>query len=90
MHGVLHARVGVPNLIGIARPASITMEVVFTPSHATDPASLAVENLLLISIVVPQVAVRTEVGPQDGFAINALSGSWLHNETQLADHLCDA
>jgi len=57
VHGVLHARVGVSNLVGIAAPTGVAVEVVLSPAHAADTAFLAVKNLLLNSIVIPEVAV---------------------------------
>jgi len=63
VHGVLHAGVGVPNLVGITASTGVAVEVILAAANTTDTALLAMKNLLLHSLVVPKVAVGTEVGP---------------------------
>lgn len=57
VHGILHTRVRVANLVGIATPTGVTVEIVFAPAHATDATLLAVENLLLNAVVIPEVTI---------------------------------
>lgn len=65
MHGVFHAGVRVPDLVWVAAATGVAVEIVFPSPNATDPALGAVEDLLLDTIVVPEVALLTEVSAED-------------------------
>lgn len=90
VHGILHANVRVADLVGIAAATGVTVEKVLATTHAADTTLRTMKNLLLDSIVVPEVTVWTEVGPQDGLAIDTLPARWLRKKAHLADHLFDA
>jgi len=55
-HGVLYTCVRLPDLIGIATPASVAMEIVFAAAHSADATVPAMEDLLLVSLVIPELA----------------------------------
>mmetsp|Transcript_99532 Transcript_99532/g.187121 ORF Transcript_99532/g.187121 Transcript_99532/m.187121 type:complete len:139 (+) Transcript_99532:526-942(+) len=90
MHGVLDASMRIPDLVRIAAATGVAVEVVLAPTDAADATPLAVEDLLLDAVVVPEVAVRAEVGTEDLVAVGTLPARRLRPETPLADHLSDA
>jgi hypothetical protein len=65
------------------------MEIIFASTHTAYAAFMAMENLLLNPIVIPEVAIRTEVSPQYCLATDALPARWLHTEANLANDLFD-
>jgi len=65
VHCVLDARVRVTDLIGVATATRITVEEVLAATHTADAALVAVEDLLLDTLVVPEVTVLAEVIPEN-------------------------
>jgi len=88
-HGILYARVRVPNLVRITASASIAMEVVFSAADPADPAPVAMKDLLLFPFVVPELALGAVIGAEDLAATNALAARLLRRPANLADHLLD-
>lgn len=87
MHGVLDTRVRVKDLVRVATATSVAMEIIVATTDAADATSLAVENLLLHTIIIPEVAVSTKICPEDLIALYTLPARRLRKMAPLADNL---
>jgi hypothetical protein len=65
MHGVLYAHVRLSDLVRVATPTSVAVEVVLATTNPAYSALVAVEDQFLDALVVPEVAVLAKVGPED-------------------------
>mmetsp|Transcript_138569 Transcript_138569/g.386512 ORF Transcript_138569/g.386512 Transcript_138569/m.386512 type:complete len:226 (+) Transcript_138569:184-861(+) len=89
VHRVLHACVVGPDLDGVAAAARIAMKVVLTATDTADAALVAVENLLLDAVVVPEVTGRAVVIAEHLATSHAVAPWRLPREARLADYLPD-
>lgn len=89
MHRILDARVRCPNLVGVAAPARVAVEVILLAANTANATLVAMKNLLLHPLVVPEIASLAKVSTEIGTAGNALPRGWLSDVASRTDHLRD-
>merc|ERR1719191_2723305 len=89
MHSVLHTCVRISDLVRVAAPASVAMEVVLAATNTAYSALGAMEYQFLNAVIIPEFAILAEVGPKDLPARNAILSWRLSCRTLLADHFRD-
>ena len=86
LHGFLDAAVGALDRYRVAAVASRAMEIILPPANAANTTQVAMERLLLESVIVPEIADVTEILTQTLSARSAILRALLSRFTPAAYH----